>query len=118
MLNETRQIFRRRRKKYVLIGLAALLVLGVSLYFLPPIRSRVDSRLETWRAEFKYLLHPPENVVFVPTEHQQSTPTAGPTRTPTATPLPDVPTEIPTATSTPLPGEVKLTGIVYANQCN
>jgi len=117
MISKTRQTFRRRRRLYTLAGVVMLVILGVGIYFIPPIRIRVDNRLDTLRTQIKYLINPPENVVFVPTQRSQ-TATPAATVTPTRTPIPDLPTASPTITSTPLPTAVKMTNIVYANQCN
>jgi hypothetical protein len=118
MISHTRQLLRRKRRLYTFIGIGLLVLLGVGLYFIPPIRSRVDSRVDTLRTQIKYLINPPENVVFIPTEKSQQTSTPAKTAIPTRTPLPNLPTASPTITPTPLPGAVKLTGIKYASQCN
>jgi tetratricopeptide (TPR) repeat protein len=118
MISHTRQLLRKKRRIYTLIGVGLLVLLASGLYFVPPIRLRVDNRLDTLRTQIKYLINPPENVVFFPTEKSQQTSTPAATATATRTPLPDLPTAAPTITSTPLPTAVKLTGIVYASQCN
>jgi hypothetical protein len=118
MLIETRRKLRRKRASCLLIGIALLIVLAIGIYFLPPVHSRLAWRLDALRVQIKYFFNPPENVVFVPTQLSKSTPLPTATGTPTATLLPDVPTATATITPTPLPGAVKLTGIVYANQCN
>jgi hypothetical protein len=118
MISHTRQILRKKRRLYTLIGISLLVLLAVGIYFIPPIRVRVDNRLDTLRTQIKYLINPPENVVFVPTEKSQQTSTPSTPATATLTPLPDLPTVAPTITSTPLPTAVKMSNIVYANQCN
>ncbi len=117
MLHNTREHLRKKRRLYTFVGLALLLALAVGIYFIPPIRVRINSRVDTLRTQIKYFFNPPEDVVFVPTQRSQTaTPAAAATAT--RTPKPNLPTAVPTITSTPLPGTVKLTGIVYASQCN
>lgn len=108
-------------------------VAGKLLYDFPPIHERLAWRVDNLRAQIKYALNPPEDVVFLPKEQVaqavqetmqalQSTPTptltitAAPTHsgpTPTATPSPT-----PAPTETPLPTEVRLTGTKYEDQHN
>ena len=38
------------------------------VYFIPPVHERLAWRVESLQTRFKYLLHPPEQVVFVPQE--------------------------------------------------
>lgn len=122
-----------------LITLVACGLLSVLVYNLPPIHERLAWRVDNLRAEIRYYLNPPEEVVFVPQEQQdqinaivqatlqaltpgpaeelQITPTPvaptatplGPTVTPTATPTP-------TLTPTPIPDHMELTGIVHEYQ--
>lgn len=102
------------------------LVLGVIVFFLPPVYSRVMPRIENLRSSVKYWINPPEEAVFqpsgpVPTETAvsgtSSTQTPLPTPTLTLTPTPG-PTLTPTVTPTPLPASVILKGIRYEDQKN
>lgn len=103
-----------------------VLVLGVIVFYLPPVYSRLMPRIEALQSSIKYRLNPPEEAVFqpagpAPTETADSgtsstqTPAPTPTRTPTPT---RGPTLTPTITSTPLPDSVILTGIRYEDQKN
>ena len=103
-----------------------IVLLGVGLFFLPPVYSRVMPRIDALRSSIKYWFNPPEEAVFQPAG-QAPTETAvngtSPTRTPaptlTQTPTPTAgPTLTPTITSTPLPDSVILKGIRYEDQKN
>lgn len=120
-----------------LVGLVAIVIL-----FLPPVRDRLIWRLSSLRAQIQRSINPPQEIVFVPEgqtldgtdlstqlapEDFSSTPqpavavTASPTaqitssKTPqlTATPLPSL---TPTYTTTPLPVDILLTGLVHEYQ--
>lgn len=83
-------------------------------------------RFDALRAQLKYALNPPEQVVFVPAGQQTELPS--PTPRPSRTPTPTIalitvipthtPTPIPTATQspTPLPPQTMLTGILHQYQ--
>lgn len=129
-----------RLKKPYLLAIPAVLLLAALLYALPPIRDRVDYRLDDWRTRIKYALDPPEKIVFLPQNAQvgvkdpasQSTmeaivnatlnalpsPTALPSAIagPTAPPAPAEPSPTPTQTSTPLPASIYLEGVRYEDQ--
>ena len=103
-----------------------LILLGVGIFFLPPVYSRAVPRLQVWMSGIKTLINPPDEAVFVPTQQSalqtvvSGTMLAQPaTTTPvqTFTPKPG-PTLKPTITSTPLPATVKLTGFRYEDQKN
>jgi tetratricopeptide (TPR) repeat protein len=98
-----------RRVKILLISLAGLLVLGILLYQIPSIRSRVLWRYEVWATRFKNTLDP----VVIPTPFP-STPFA------TFTPRPPTPTLVATEPATPtlipLPPQVLLTSPAYEKQ--
>jgi hypothetical protein len=108
------------KRRYTLIAITATLFLAVIAYNLPPVHSRLAWRVEALRIQIKYFFNPPEDVIFVPVDKLQLTPTMIPvTLTSTTTPQsPEMPTTTPTITSTPVPSTAKLTGFVYANQCN
>ena len=113
---------RRIRKWWPL----AAIVLGVGVFFLPPVYSRAMPRIDGWISSLKYLINPPNEAIFQPQQQSQIdiattqmmqtyvasqtpkailTPTAGPTLTATVT-------------STPLPDSVSLTGFKYVDQKN
>ena len=109
----------------ILIGIAAVLVLAVGVYYLPPVHSRLAWRIDDLRTRIKYALNPPEQALFLPTQQAQidavvtATLRALETPTPTVTPLPpDIPTPTPTVTPTPLPTYVILPGVKYEDQHN
>ena len=100
-----------------------VLALAVGIYFLPPVRSRVETRVELLRARIVYFFNPPSEAVFQPGEQNPltietalataraefaltltpqatSTPKAGPTPTPTITSTPTI-TFTPAITDTP-----------------
>jgi hypothetical protein len=96
----------------------------ISLYYLPPIHDRLAWRLDSARTQIRYLVKPPDEAVFLPTQQSEvesivnATMTAAQTAsTPTATATPEPgPTSIPTITSTPLPATVMLSGVKYEHQ--
>lgn len=103
-----------------------LLVLGVGIFFLPPVYSRTMPRIDGWIASLKYLIKPPDEAIFQPQQQSQvdiavtqmlqthvATQTAPATRTPTAGT-----TLTPTVTSTPLPDSVLWTDFRYEDQKN
>lgn len=98
-----------RRTKFFLIPLAGLLLLGILLFQIPSIRSRVIWRYEVWTTRLKNTLDP----VVIPTPIP-STPFA------TFTPLPPTPTLVATQPATPtlipLPPQVHLTSPAYEKQ--
>ncbi|HSQ25514.1 MAG TPA: C39 family peptidase [Anaerolineales bacterium] len=100
-------------------------LLGVIIYNLPPVYDRLAWRVEALKAEIRYGLNPPQQVVFVPSGSTQdvSTPTLiKPTATPTIILATDQPTPtmtpMPTGTltPTPLPAETVLDGIRHEYQ--
>ncbi len=132
---------RRYLLAFVLVAALVCGLLGVILYNLPPIHERLSWRVANLRAEIRYYLNPPEQVVFVPQEQedlidaivaatlQALTPTfqagdesmpASDTPTSTATLPGPSPTPAPspstTLTPTPIPDRVELTGIVHEYQ--
>ncbi len=106
------------------------LLLIVGLYYIPPIHSRLAWRLESLRTQIKYLINPPDEAVFQPSQQTQIdlavtkmiqtlqatlTPQAGTFASATLTPQPG-PTLQPTVTTTPLPATVMLSGVKYETQ--
>ena len=103
-----------------------IVALGVGIFFLPPVYSRVQPRIEALQSSIKYWINPPEEAVFQPsgasatqTKSSGEISTQTPSSTPEATQTPTQgPTLTPTITSTPLPDSVILTGIRYEDQKN
>ncbi|NLG96621.1 MAG: hypothetical protein GX491_04595, partial [Chloroflexi bacterium] len=54
-------------KKWIIAGLVFIVLAG-SLLALPPIRERVSNRLDLLRIRVFYLINPPEDSVFNPSE--------------------------------------------------
>jgi tetratricopeptide (TPR) repeat protein len=111
------------RKKILIVisGLAVLLVAAVGLYSLPPIRSRLAPRLDLLRIGIIYAVHPPQDVVFVPTQQAMLTTVPTTTVQPASSPTPTtVPVDIatPTPSTTPLPSSNILSNVPYVDQCN
>ncbi len=108
-------------------GLFVLLLSGLSVgvYNLPPVKSRLDWRLDELRAKIKYILSPPEQVVFVPLgQVVENGVQLTPTPMSTITPLPgqniprstNIPIFLPTATPTSIPEKTKLSGFRHEYQ--
>jgi tetratricopeptide (TPR) repeat protein len=120
---------RARFQWFLLIGIPLVCLIGVALYYLPPIRERLAWRIDNIKSQIIYAINPPEQAVFVPKEQvasivratlQALTPTSSPSSTatptvpgPTSTPAPS-PT--PTLTPTPIPQSARLTGIIHEYQ--
>jgi tetratricopeptide (TPR) repeat protein len=115
----------RSRAWWLLFFLLSLLLGGVLLYNLPPVNRRLAWRVDEMRAQIKYALSPPEQVVFVPQENTTTdTLTPEPTNQPDLTPA--IPPFGPTTTSTsspsptllptPVPGSVQLSGFRHEYQ--
>ena len=109
----------RFNRKWIIL---VIILLGIGIFFLPPVYSRVLPRFENLQSAIKNLINPPEDAVFQP-----STPvaTSGITSTRTPLPIPSLlptstlgPTLAPTVTSTPLPASVTATGFKYIDQKN
>ncbi|MCI0551592.1 MAG: C39 family peptidase [Anaerolineae bacterium] len=103
-----------------------IILVGIGIFFLPPVYSRAIPRIDGWVSDIKYRINPPDQAVFQPAQQSQidlavtemmqtfqasltpkatRTPTRGPTLTATLTP-------------TPLPASVKLDGFRYEDQKN
>lgn len=114
-------------KWLVLTLVILLLTLGAALAISPRFRESASYRWSSLRARVKYLLDPPEKVIFTPSDEKSKvaqavqqtlkalTPTATLTMPPTQA-LTPLPTSTPTITPTPLPAEVKLEGIRFQSQ--
>ena len=104
----------------------AVLLLGIGLYFIPPVHDRLSPRVDLLRTRVIYFFKPPAEAVFQPSGQTQLTietaiATARAemllTLTPKATSTPKQgPTLTPTVTPTPLPASVILSGVVYVDQ--
>lgn len=102
-----------------------VLILGIVVFYLPPVYSRLMPRVEALQSSVKYWINPPEEAVFQPAGQAvtetpngtSSTRTPSPTLTQTPTPTTG-PTLTPTITTTPLPASVNLTGFRYEDQKN
>ena len=104
----------------ILLGLAALLVIAVGLSFIPRIHQAIAWRWDSLTTTIYYKIHPPQNVVFVPSQQALLTqpanqPTVTPSLTPTTPPTQAV-TSVPTLTATPAPASVVLDNITFINQ--
>lgn len=124
MSNTTPRRRRRRRSNLPKIIFALVVLAGV-VYFLPPVRERVDFRLNTWRMQAMSIIRPPEKEVFVPQKATAAftpvitmAPTVTPTVAPTQIPTSETtqPVETPTTAATPLPAMVDLKGVRYIDQ--
>ncbi len=102
------------------------IVLLVGLYYVPPIHSRLAWRVDALRTQIKYLVNPPEEAVFRPTQQAQvdvAVTKMIQTLQATMTPQPigsasGAATAVlkPTITATPLPATVMLEKIKYEHQ--
>ena len=106
----------------LLLGLAALALLAVALYFVPPIHAKLAWRLNNLRTSVIYFFNPPQKVTFNPSGQSLPSPTPDvpiPTSTlaPTATPVPtQMATAEPTITPTPVPASVILANVPFVDQ--
>jgi uncharacterized protein YvpB len=116
----------QKQKIIVLVFILLCLFLSVGLYFLPPVHDRLAWRVDSIRTQIKYWLNPPDEAVFVPAQKTPLTAipsaTPMPTSQPTRTKVGPMPTSTlampPTVTSTLLPKNVSLEGVVYVDQFN
>ena len=101
------------------------LVLLIGIYFIPPVHSRLAWRLDSLRTQIRYLIKPPDEAVFLPTQQSAIQTVVSATmyaaiQTPSASAqisTPEAgPTPIPTITTTPLPVTVMLNGVKYEHQ--
>jgi tetratricopeptide (TPR) repeat protein len=116
---------RTKRTVTILIGLAALLLVGVGLYNVPFINSKLAWRVDNLRERIIYLFNPPQDVVFQPGGESFPTVTPNltlPTSTPSLTQTPttlstELATVVPTITSTPPPASAFL-NVTFVDQMN
>lgn len=118
----------------ILIGIIVICLLSIVIYNLPPIQERLGWRVANLRMSLRRAINPPEQVIFVPQEQvalavqatlQAFTPTVELTQVniapETAFSNPDVTSSsgsfsMVTPTSTPIPVQVALRGIVHEYQ--
>lgn len=97
------------------------------IYQLPPVKDRLDWRVDELRAKLKYALAPPEQAIFVPQQQGENielplpqVSTSTPVPSPTLIPIKQTdvlqPTLTPTVTPTPVPAQVQLSGIRHEYQ--
>ena len=99
-----------KHTKTIVLGLAGLLILGVLIYQIPAVQSRLEWRFEVWSTYFQNVVDP---VGKMPTPFP-STPFATFTPKP-ATPTP-LATEAPTPTLAPLPPQASIPSPKYELQ--
>lgn len=102
--------------KYLWIPIA--LLIGIGVYYLPPVHSRLAWRIDLIYTDIKYFINPPEEAVFQPQQQTQVDFAVTETNQipdSTLTPVPN-PTINPTSTPIPLPSTVMLEGVQYENQ--
>jgi tetratricopeptide (TPR) repeat protein len=117
----------KKFNKLWLIPLGLLLV--VVIYFLPPVRNRLEWRLDALRTQIIYFFRPPSEAVFQPSGQNSLTietalATARAEMALTLTPAASLPTvtpdsaSTPTATPEPPPAKAILDGVTYVDQHN
>ncbi|MGB2963213.1 MAG: C39 family peptidase [Anaerolineales bacterium] len=109
---------KKPRRVIFLLGIPLLILLAALIYRIPFVYDRLSWRVEDLKTQIIYFINPPDEAIFIPAgETPLATPiiTAQPD-TPEPT-LEAVPTEETTQpTSTPLPEQVILDGIVFVHQ--
>jgi hypothetical protein len=133
----------RKRLLSLAVGVPLVCILGLLVYSLPPVHDRLSWRVDEQILRIRYILHPPEKVVFVPQSlAERSSADSGPalatmdaivqatlgalsptpTQAPTVTPTQSGPTQTPAPTATPtlaptpLPAQVSLDTVRYEDQ--
>jgi hypothetical protein len=118
----------RIRKAVIGISLFALLVLAAfTFYNQPPVRERLEWRVEALQARIKYAISPPQEVIFIPREQNVElpppsvnviAPQVSPTQTENVIASTDEPepTVTPTITPTPVPAHIQLAGVRHEYQ--
>jgi hypothetical protein len=106
--------FMSQKTRNILIALAGIFLLGILVYQIPAVKSRLDWRIEVFQIYVKNVIDPVGPVpTALPVTPQVSTSTPAPTNTALAQ-LP--PTATPTATFPPLPAQVLMNSPVYEKQ--
>jgi tetratricopeptide (TPR) repeat protein len=110
----------QKRTRNLLISVAVLLIAAFSLFAIPALHTKIVNRWGAIDTTLYYLIHPPQNIDFVPTQQELLTQTldqSTATPTVTTTPAPTLAaTPVPTETPTPLPSSVILPNIKYVSQ--
>src|SRR5260221_7686837 len=94
----------------------------MSLYYLPPVKSRLACRVDELYSRIKYFFNPPDQAVFQPEQTDNFESILATTRVEYSLTLTPAFTETPEATltpriaSTPLPGCISLSGVKYESQ--
>ena len=119
---------------FLVFASSALVVLALLVYSVPQIYDRLGWHLDNLRAQIKYALNPPEDVVFLPektasdtggaaTQSLELTPQASATLLPTPTfflqpefTQTPIQSATPPPTELPLPPSVRLEGVRYEDQ--
>ena len=108
----------------VLVAGLLVILLTTGVYYIPPVHDHLAWRVDEWRTNLHYYFNPPDQAVFQPSQQSQLATIVAATMqmyqtpdlpTATVTPSPG-PTFAPTATSTPLPASVTLSGVKYEDQ--
>ncbi|HZD57896.1 MAG TPA: C39 family peptidase, partial [Anaerolineales bacterium] len=97
------------------------------IYQLPPVKDRLAWRVDELRGTIKYALAPPEQAIFVPQQQGEkkelplpqvstTTPVPSPTLVPIQQTATVQPTLIPTVTPSPLPDQIRLSGVRHEYQ--
>jgi tetratricopeptide (TPR) repeat protein len=99
-----------------LLFFLAIVVTATGIYYLPPVHNRLAWRVdEAWNS-IRLFFRPPDDAVFIPIQLSSDNPTQTP---PVATET-SLPSMLATATiaPTPLPGAIRLPGVIYVDQHN
>lgn len=119
---------KKTRKFNKLWLIPALILFAAGVYSLPPVKQRLEPRMQTWYARIRYMIKPPDEAVFQPGQGGDLTieTVIATTRAEFAltltpqvisTPTPQIgPTLRPTITPTPIPSAVSLPGVKYVDQ--
>src|SRR5258706_1234541 len=118
-----KNIFRRIKdyKKYLWYIPLALVSL-MSVYYLPPVKSRFAWRVDELYSRIKYFFNPPDQAVFQPEQTDNFESILATTRVEYSLTLTPAFTETPEATlprtisTPPLPGSISLSGVKYESQ--
>ena len=111
----------KMRYKKPLLIILGILAAGIAVGLLPPVRERLEWRLDALRVRLHYMINPPEEEAFIPntplpvelkpTATHATSPTPDPAGALTGTPQP---TAAPTSTPTPLPDSAVLDEVILS----
>jgi hypothetical protein len=135
MRNKRRVLKKIQRKNKkpalrILIMVVIVILIMIGIYNIPSVHERLAWRFSSLRSSILYMLKPPEQAVFNPTQQEAMNALVASSLTamaPTSTPTPTItPTEMltptptrtpqPTITPTPVPEAVQLNGVVHEYQ--